>query len=588
MAQHVIDNTNSFFSRNGWTVDINIDGYLVPHNLICQNITISKEENQSNQCIFSLFIPNPVDFIDAVWGKTVIVTYTSVNEMKRMFTGIVAIPEIDIINKSVTLTCSNNRDELINTTMQSKVKLIGRYSQDVQGTFKNASEEMNLRLTTIPYSLDFDSYNTPHFNSWYVKASADITFTDSDIYYRQPKVIWQDRTQIKNDFDITLNYQYTRLYHYQRPFIWQFPFEFCQFLEFQYSLPNVEMIETAITNAKWLPAEPIIFTSVFPPGHCAFGSLLVFWNTDSLANFGTYSTTFDSLGNVISDPDGNNIYGFRPFTKQTDLSSIFTIGASWIGSTRFSQYIQESYTLNVSAPQSIGQFGTVTDTISTDIKDDFDASNWENYEVLTPEPSNSTSFSGGSYYFNEDTNPNAATQAILTQIDVAKTSILSTHRNTQIIIEVPLMSGIELDKTVSIITSKITAKGKVQKILHTIDCNDGGRGSSTTITLALFRSQGSASTTGTYAPIRPTDGVELPNDTIVLGSHYGVTSESYTGHIGNKNNPRVIGQLVRTDVQEEFRVDTPAIPDTYRKLRTLPVTASYTIEIPNDLLSINL
>jgi hypothetical protein len=579
---------NTFFNRNGWTVDLTIGGYVVPHDRIFKDIIITKEENQSNQCVFSLLVADPVEFIDAMWGQNVTVDYTTASGTVRMFTGVVAIPEIDIINRNVRFTCSNNRDEIINNTMSSFVKTVGRYSEPVQGKFDTVAEEMNLRMQTVPYSLDFTGTNVANLNSWYAKSVADFTLADADIYYREPKVIWQDRTKIKNDYSINVNYQYTRLYHHQQPFSWNFPYEFCDFLEWQYSLPTVQMIKTAIANAGWITVGNITFTSVFPPGSCVFGDgLLVFWNTNSFGNRGTYSTVFDDLGNVISDPDGNNVYGFTPNATQEELSDVYTRGASWTGSTRFTQYIEENYSINVHSTQSINQFGSVTDADSVSLKDDFDASSWENYKVYTPAPGDAVSFAGGSYYFNAATNPDAVQQAILTQIDLAKASILSTHRNTQVIVDTPLKPGYELSHTIGISTSKLVAKGKIQRLVHTLSVSEG-KGSSTNVTLALFRSRGSATTTPTAAPARPTDTISIASNPVVLGSHYGVTDDSFNGHIGNKNNPRVIGTLKRTDVDEEFRVDTPAIPDSLRKLRQLPVSASYEIAIPNDPLDITL
>lgn len=588
VEQNIIDKVgNSFFNRNGWTAVLTIDGYVVPNDRIFRDITITKEENQSNQCSFALLVSSPVEFIDEIWGKSITVDYVTAAGSTRMFTGVIAIPEIDLINKYIHFTCSNNRDEIINNTMSSVVKTVGRYSEQVQGKFDTPAAEMNLRMQTMPYSLDFDGSNIGNFNSWFSKDIPDYTLTASDIFYREPKIIWQDRTKIKNSVTINASYQYTRLYHYQRPFSWDFPFEFCEFLEWQYSMPNLEMIETAVSNAKWVPTAPILFTSVFPPGHCAFGAQLVLWNTSSIANFGTYSTIFDSLGNVVSDPDGHNVYGFKPFTKQTDISKIYTIGAHWTGSTRFSQYIEEDYTLNVFSSQSIDQFGEITDANNVTIKDDFDSSGWENYTVFTPQPAGATTFSNGSYYFNEDTNPNALSQAILTEIDIAKASILSTHRNTQVIIDTPIKPYLELSHTIAIDSETVSAKGKAQRIVHTLAIAEG-KGSATNLTVALFRSQGTATTTPTYVPARPSDSIDIPSDTVVLGSHYGVTDPSYNGHIGNKNNPRVAGTLARTNVQEEFRVDTPAISDSFRELRKLPVEADFDVFIPDDPLDVSL
>ncbi len=575
-----------FLGRNGWEPILTINGFVIPQDRIYGDIIIAEEENQSNQCTFSLLVSDPVGFIDSVWGKSVTVDYLTSTSNTRMFTGVTVIPEIDLINKRINFVCSNNRDELITNNLASVVPTTGRYSEAAQGKVLNIREEMELRMKTIPYSLDFDASNQYQLNSWYAKTSPDYTFTDADIYYKNPKIIWQDRTKVKNNVSISLEYQYTRLYHYQRSFNWTFPYDFCTFLLSQYSVPNIAMIETAITNAKWRVPDPIIFTSVFPPGFCADGASITLWNTATLANKGTYSTVFDSLGNIVSDPDGRNIYGFRPFTSEIDQSTILTIGASWTAATQFSQYVIEHYNLTVVAPQSVAQFGTVADNLSSNLKDDFDASQWDAYTIETAVPSNAVLGTNGNYYYNQDTAPQNMTNAILTQLDTAKTDILSTHRNTRVVFETPIKPYLTLAHTVKVEGESIIAKGKVQKLTHTLDVTNG-KGCVTEVTLALFRSQGSASETPIVAPARPSDSIVFPTGTISLGTHHGITSPSYNGYIGNKNNPRVVGTLIRTNVQEEFRVDVPGIDDTYRQARTITSTNTYNVVIPNDLLTVD-
>ena len=621
IQQSVLDKTaNTFFNRNGWTAVLTMNGYVIPEDRIFKDIVIKKEENQPNQCTFALLVPDPVEFIDAFWGKPVTVDYVDSTGSTRVFTGILTMPEIDIINKNVKITCTNDRDNFINATMGAVVPTIGLYSEAILGVLTTVgvfggsvittpAEELNMRMQTLQYSLDFDSYNVYHLNSWFTKSTADYTFTDADIYYRTPKVVWQDRTKVKNNFTIAIAYTYTRLYQYAQPFSWTFPYTFCTFLANQYSLPNIKMVETAISSAKWVLTAPIIFTSVFPPGSCAYGGTqILFWNTSSFANKGTQSTIFDSLGNVISDPDGNNVYGFKPFTNQDDLSKIYTIGANWIGATFFSQYIEEDYTLNVYSTQSINQFGSVVDSTTASVKDSYDASPWESQTTIPAVPANAVFFAGGSYYSNQDTDiPGVVngvvdttvvnteqlpsnqllSEAIVVAVERAKASLLSTHRNTQVIVETPIKPHLELSHTIAIAATKLATKGKVQIITHTLGVGEG-RGSKTEVTLALFRSQGTATTTPTFVPARPVDAIDIPSYPIVLGSEFGITDKSFDGYIGNKNNPRVIGQLVRTNVQEEFRVDTPPIPDAYRALRQLPVTANYEVFIPNDDLEVTL
>jgi hypothetical protein len=592
VVQSVIDlSENTFLSRNNYTPVVTIDGRVLPDEMIFGDIQVIYEEGQNNQAILGVLVQNPVEFIDVIWGKGITIDYlTSDGGYYRMFTGVVSIPEIDLINRSIKLTCSNNRDEIVNNTLSYLLPSVGRYSVDVQGVTKDSAENMRARLTTIPKSLDFDGYNTPTITSWFAKTTPHVTITADEIYYRQPKVVWQDRTKIKNSETINITYQYTRLYHYERPFYWAFPYTFCQFLQYQYSLPTAQMILDAIDNAGWKYSSSPVFTDVFPPGTCAFGAVLVAWNTTGITTPGTYSIKFDALGNIITDSDGNSVYEYTRANVPIDLSTSYTIEASWSAATRFSQYIVENYPIVVRSTQSIGQFGTVSTTNNISLKDDFDDGEWEDFKKITPAPADAVTFGTNCYYFNEDTNPAAVTNAILTSIDVAKTNIYSTHRNTFVIAETPIKPELNLSQTVQMSSDLITAKGKVQKIVHTIAVAEGS-GSSTEITLALFRSKSVGTETPTYAPSRIPDTISIPNTTVTLPSYYGISNDSYSGYIGNKNNSFVqfstVAQTPRTSVSEEFRVDTPSIPDAYRKVRNLYSSqATFDLNIPNDLLEV--
>lgn len=579
-----------FFTRNNYIVQVIIGNRVIPNELIFGDIVVLKEEGQNNQATLGLLVQDPVDFIDLIWGKTITIDYVTTTYSQRLFTGVVAIPEIDLINKNVKLTCYNNRDELINNTLTYKLPTTGRYSFEVQGEVTDTASEMKLRLNTITQSLDFDGYNTPRFTSWFAKATADYTLTASDVFYRQPKVIWQDRTKIKNNYNISLSYQYTRLYHYERSFNWTFPYEFCEFLHYQYSLPTIQMITDAINSANWKIIGSATFTDVFPPGTCSFGSFVVAWNTTSFADQGIYSQKLDVSGNNVKDANGNNLYNYTADQNQTNLSEIYTIAAEWSAAIRFSQYIQENYTLNVKSSQSISQFSTVSVNEHYNLKDDFDDSEWEKFSTVTAAPADAVVFGTNCYYYNQDTNPELMTNAILTAIDEAKTNIYATHRNTFVIAETSLKPYIDLHHTVKFDSSLITAKGKVQKIVHTIAVKEGKQ-SSTEITLALFRSVGSATETITYAPARPSDSVTIADETITLPSYYGIENTTLAGYLGNKFNDSTGNPLSlvgsRTDVTEVFRVDTPAIPDSYRKLKELTVAeVVFDINIPNDLLTV--
>lgn len=597
---------NTFFLRNGWDIAINISGYNVPKDKIKGNISITKEENQSTLCDFTMYITDATSFIDAMWGKPVVIDYITSSSVTRVFTGLIDVPEIDILNKTVTFRCSDRRDELINQTMSATVKAIGRYSSEVLGTYNTVADELDLRLKTIPASLDFTSYNVPNLNSWYAAATPHVTLTDSDIYTKEPRISWQSRTKILNQITTTINYKYTRLYHMQRAFYWRAPFadSLCDFLQNSYSVPSIQMIEDAIEGAEWRQIGSTTYENLWGPGTCPSDSVGVGYYAWKPNNYeGQYVKNTDDNGDDINDPAGNSTYVYKPFTTQQDISEVYTLRAEWTASTRFSQFITEQFPLVIRATQSINQFGTVAKEDSYNTTNDFDDTVWEDYSYFTPAPANAVSTGGGSYYANQDYNVSVMQNAVLTAIDKARAEILNSHRDTQVSVQTPLMPTLELAHTVLISTSTLQAKGRCIRIMHTLDIVNG-KGSVTDITIALFRSQGSSSDGAVVVPSRPGEVISVPSDTVVLQSHYGqdpettTGSETWTGHIGNRSFRELqttvgVGYTwegfvrTRTEYQESFVVDTPPIPDSLRKERILIAgTGTYDVSIPNDLLVI--
>ena len=588
IVQRVYDPTAStMLTRNGWDATLVINGWEVPAANIHGDITITFEENQSNICSVDLLINDATTFINDVWGKEMIIDYHTATTSYRMFTGVVDIPEIDLIKHYLTLKGSNRRDDTIRNTFAPINPTIGRFSTNVFGIPTDALQEFNYRLSTITASADFDQWNNFYINSWYAKSTPDFSYTEADIYYRKPKLTWQSRTKIVNDILTTVKYQYTRLYHYQRDWSWTAPYasNLCDFLANQYSLTNIKMVEDAISAAGWHLLGNVTYESLWPNGICASGASVLVWQ--GLANQGSYQPMFDSTGAVVNDPSGLHKYLFNPSLSTTDLSKIYTLSATWTASTRFSQYVDENYNIQVIAPQSVAQFGDIESTNASSLSTAFDATQWEAYNYFTPQPVGIID-QNGSYFINEDLDIGQCQYDQMVWIDKSRADILGTHRDTQLEIETYLKPQLQLYHTVNFTGTPVTAQGKICKLVQKIDITEG-KDNTSTITMCMFRSIGTSTDTPTAPIAQPVDGILLPSNEVVLPSQYGIAPASNTvGYIGNKNNPRVAGTLARTSIQEQFVVDTPPITDALRSQRELYSTSGvYYVNIPNDLLTVS-
>lgn len=564
-------NAHSFFTRYGWDAAITINGAEIDKSAISGNIIITKEPNQNTLCTFRLLSTSPLDLIETIDGKTVIINYFDEDGGHRLFTGIIDYPEVDLINKWITIQCSDRREELIKEKILHLLPTIGRYAEQVQGEITSVANEMEYRLETVPQDVDFDAYNNPNINSWYSKATADYTFSASQVYYRQPKITWQSRSAIINDIDLEIKYQYPRLYHYQRPFSWETSAEAAPLIsgdhEDGFSFPTVGMINEAINGAGWRHNNSFTYEE----------SLSNYWVTYSMVE----STT---MRPYIGGP-AFGLIRVPMIHHLEDEDQFEVVSANWNGSTRFAQTVEETYTLSVTASQSINQYGSITGFNNYSVQADYDTNTWENYKIFTSAPADAI-VSNDSYYVDKDINKNDKINTILTAIDKAKTQILASHRDTKVTFEVPIQPDLELRHTVEIDTSVISCKGKVSKIIHNLDVNEK-RGLSTEVEVSLFRSQGSSSTDDTLAPSKPSDTVSIPSSSIALGNRMGYdfdsmpvsVTDTWSGFIGNTLDPL-------TRYRERFIVDTPSAPPELRDLRSLAATDTYNVAIPNDDLDI--
>lgn len=584
-------------------IDIIINGNVIPQNTILTNITITKEEGQNTLAMFSLRSPNNIiDYATYLDGASVIINFYRNNQAYRVFTGKIDSPQIDLKFGIIKLSCSQRREELIRSKYPQFSYALGRYSSAVQGDAIDIVEETEMRMRTIPASLDFDSYNTPNVTSWYAKNTPDFTFGNGGVRYTDINVEWQSRTDIINTYNITVKYAFSRLYHWQRGFNWTPPFynNLADYMAWDYDLPSVKIIKDAtdtnvwkrigsITFASLWDEQDVIVTNPYPNTTGGHYQYKAHWKPN--VQQGRTEYVFDETGNRVKDINGNDTYVFVPFTSQQQLENTVCRASSWTMATRFAQNVEETYNLTLTSPQSISKYGSVVREKTVVVQADFDTSSWEQFASITGAPDGSV-VQGSSFYYNQKYNVSSFNNALLAALEMARAEIVDSHRGTIVSIKTDLKPEIEIRHTIQVNTEVMSCKGKTQRVIHTIDPGSGDF--TTQIDIAIMRSQGSASNTPFTVPAPPSDGLVIPGGVIYLGSHYGLDpdttpgADAWNGHIGNKTIYGAVAfflnllKVGRTQFTQQFRVDTPAITDAMRERRTLATSASYTLALVND------
>lgn len=596
------DQTN--YNQSGFLPRIVLGSRTLPTNEVCGVHRIVRREGTASTLTFEVQPQSGVLDLNEYEGASVTYDVLKGGIWYRVFTGRVDVPRISTLRTRIVLECTDDRELQINSQLFSFKSNIGHYSSALQGDPASVAEEVDSRLRTVPYSLDFNGNGVFTYTAWAAKASPDFTLTDSDVYYEEPRVILSSRDKVTNQINLSFQYRYPRLHHREVSYVWNAPYTIADFLKSGHTQTSRALVEAAITAAGWPLRGTVGYTDSLPDGSYNVNGTTVVWS-NTRTNYTTVQATKTNpvpgqapiaLTQTLSDGTVIPVMTAIPESTQ-DLSKTFCWGAAWRATTRWAQTITEDYTLTIKAPQSISKYTTIALSRSIGIDTNYNTDVWENYKAYTNEfPGQTTT----SYFIDQEPNVADFQQASLVGISQAKTEILSAHRDTRVTFTRQGWPQIDLIHTVSLTTTPITCKGKVQQIEHILDVEE--REFITNVELAISRAPGSQADSPVTAPTRPSDNPTVTQPAIALQSHFGVDPSSaaaakWTGMIGNKYITEYTGGTVggkrvldtrRTTYPVSFVVDAPAIQAEFRDERVLSASQTYNVSIPNDTLTVTI
>jgi hypothetical protein len=555
----VYSNTDKY----GFDAYLYIGGAAVPANQIHDSIAINRSENSAALMDVTLITPTGTQDVQQWHGKTITLDIETATGITRVYTGVVDIPEFDLIKKTVTLRCTDRRTEQINEQLASELPFIGSWSDALFNKPEDVFEELTQRLTTPTKTVDFDAYGNYTIADYLPKATADYTLSDASIYRRSPSVQIASRGRLINRVNVEFEYRYTRLRHRQRNFQ-LIGASFCEVINHvDLSFLSTDSVKTNLESFGWNVNLPAVSFEYLPGGgvyNCGGGKF--FWSP--IVTSGTTATVKDSDGNVVYDSNDN------PKTEVinrtvTDYTQAFCLSASWAASKRFAQDISEKVNLTISAPQSVTQYGLIEQSQRNGKDIDYDATEYED-DISYAVPDGFIATAGDSY---QDKSGTAAgyRAALRTSFDIAITKITKSHRDNHVTVETPIWPEIDLSNTIETTAGIIQARGKVTQISHTIDINN--RFAETVTQFSLSRAVGSQSDTPLTIPIL---------NASLIGGYETNTLKMYSydnGSIGfGTNSAKAVGMV------------TPAIDDESRNRQISESSYTLDIAIRNDPLTV--
>jgi hypothetical protein len=597
-----------YIYRNGFYPMYTIGSFIWPDTTIHDVFAITHNESDDKLLTFKLLLRKytafgVIDFESFDGAPVKLDIYYLSGVVDRIFTGYINKVDLDLINGTITCSCTADRRNLILNTYALQTNNIGYYDEDVLGQVSDTFDNLEKRLTTVPQTVDVDRFGSLQLSNLLPANSPHFTFTDNQVYGNNdqkpdPKVEKLLRSRVVNTINIKVEYQYQRRYHGNATYSWDWDTDTCEFLVDGLSLCRRDTIENAAKSIGWVlndnPAledgEKIRYEP--PPAsglyNCPGVGVPIPFTTTHVSGV-TFTNITDKDGNPVNGTDG------QPLKKATggtfeDNRNLLATQADWKMSYRWTQNVKETYTLTLTAPQSVAKYGVVQQSDQTSVDDSADNGDWEKYTTyISPGDEMSHEEDSDIYYLDNTPNRAKLYNAMNICLNKAKTSIIKAHRDNRVTFCIPLNSSIEMYHTVYLNCSRIQALGKVIAINHACDVNNGN--AFTTLTIALTRSIGSASDSALSPPQKPTQIPPDPQWLINMGSIYGEEpSAKFKGFVGNKwvETPTFQdaqdgrgSNLEKTKINERFIAKAPDIGKEYRDLLALSGSGTYTMSIPN-------
>ena len=581
-----------------WSPVVTLEGTDISAKLV-GTISATFEENASALATVQ-FVPDAgaIDLLAYV-GQAVTIAYSEVSSGSAVFElpvfkGIVSTPLFIPDSGLIELRCTTDIQGRVSAMTRDEIDSVvgGYWSEHVFNADASNWEYANDRISTRPACMWIDSNGQYRVTDW-AAGSAEFTFTDADRIADSVSVKRSDKSAIKNKFQITMDFRYSRQIH--RNIVYRFMWQdsLCAFLKNTFKLPQRSQITSAIEGSGWGQLGSTRFYPVWP------GQVVDCTEVSAPAGTKDYRVwALDILGGESEGLD------------QLCIGATFTLFKRW------AKTLTETYTLNVVAPTSVTANGMQPISEFYGIQAETSDETWEQdtgFSRFASElsgnstlggfalvmPTGSIELDNGDWCYPatdaESSGRDAMENAQETVLNKCKTEILSGHRENRVNFTCRLDPQIDLSKTVRINTTRLQATGKVYSISHTMRMDDGRAESVISLAVSDPGTVGVVSETD-LDPVEATvdyalseyEPVEWVPYTIggrVDSADYDEDADGYFSNYefdsGNLD-PFNAEPPTATFYPEQFVINTPEISEGDRQAVNIEAAQTYNVDIPND------
>src|SRR5688500_12696431 len=116
------------YSLHGYDFYISINGSTVAKSMVHGDIIVTKSKNQASTAEFTLLNPDGEQYPEQQPGAAVTINFRTSDGLWRSFTGVIELPELNLIEKKTKYLCTDNKELKIKQLGSDYIASIGTYS----------------------------------------------------------------------------------------------------------------------------------------------------------------------------------------------------------------------------------------------------------------------------------------------------------------------------------------------------------------------------------------------------------------------------------------------------------------------------
>ncbi len=562
-----------------WTVKVTLAGDNVSARLTGA-LRVRAEEDAARTAEFTLLpsagAVDPLDWTSAAVTLDFIRVLPTGSIPRRIFTGKVDLADYDPNTRQVRFQCTDDLQNVVAGLSKAAIDAIvgGTYSRGAQGEIDEHWDYAQARLDSVAGSLDCNAYAGPRVSLWDGLATWKV-FDEDDILDQSLGIELPRRKELVNQVEIAYEYRYHRLRERWASVGFSASILGVGAYARGYTFPKRQEIESALGSIGWH-----VISSAFQQSY-----------------------DYVKIGDPAGAPPGGAgdwwiVTGGGVSNAQARLAQ------------RHGQPVTEAYTLTVTASDSLAANGLLAKPLRGALASEWSPAAWEADMTLTPDAS------AGNVDHAPDATRADSDAAIAALVNMARRTILASHRTARVHWSVPCLPEIDLDRAAEIDTSTVAATGKIAQFEHEIDLGAGTAITRVAIALSGVAAGGIAVSDPVTVPSAPDVdaevgeddwAAELPDFNVHVG---GMNTSNYSddlmGYLCNApatltaynftldqsfsfENPHYDAATLNGAILNGydfpvtgFRARMPGVASSHRAATEIPISQSYTLAIPEN------